>query len=57
MYQKLEATKRTRPPVHYLELRRMEQDLTEKEKEIETLKRAQVRFSGTLYIRILGDMS
>ena len=57
MYQKLETTKRTRPPVHYLELRRMEQDLTEKEKEIETLKRAQVRFSGTLYIRILGDIS
>ncbi len=47
---------RTRPPVHYLELRRMEQELEEKKQEIEALKRAQVRFSGTLYIRILGDM-
>ena len=41
------------PPIHYLELSRMEQQLTEKRKKIETLKRAHMRFSGTLFIRIL----
>ena len=57
MYQKLEATKRMYPPIHYLELRRMEQELREKKQEIETLKRTQMRFSGTLFIRIPGDIS
>ena len=57
MYQKLEATKRMYPPIHYLELRRMEQELTEKKQEIETLKCTQMRFSGTLFIRIPGDIS
>ena len=55
--EKLEISKRTYPPIHYLELRRMEQVLTEKKQKIETLKRARVRFSGTLYIRIPGDIS
>ncbi len=54
--EKLEISKRTYPPIHYLELRRMEQELTEKKQKIEALKRAQMRFSGTLYIRILGDI-
>ncbi|MDE2799065.1 MAG: metal-dependent hydrolase [Gemmatimonadota bacterium] len=53
--EKLEISKRTYPPIHYLKLRRMEQELTEKKQKIEILKRAQVRFSGTLFIRILGD--
>ncbi len=53
--EKLEIAKMAYPPIHYLELRRMEQEITEKRKKIETLKRAHVRFSGTLYIRILGD--
>lgn len=53
--EKLEIAKMAYPPIHYLELRRMEQELTEKRKKIETLKRAHVRFTGTLYIRILGD--
>ncbi|MYF18343.1 MAG: hypothetical protein F4215_13465 [Gemmatimonadetes bacterium] len=33
----------------------MEQELTEKRKKIETLKRAHVRFSGTLFIRIFSN--
>ena len=53
--EKLEISKRTYPPIHYLKLRRMERELTEKKQKIETLKRAQVRFSGTLFIRIPGD--
>ena len=53
--EKLETAKMAYPPIHYLELRRMEQEITEKKQEIETLKRAHVRFSGTLFIRIPGD--
>ncbi len=53
--EKLETKKMAYPPIHYLELRRMEQEITEKKQKIETLKRTQVRFSGTLYIRIPGD--
>lgn len=54
--EKLEISKRTYPPIHYLELRRMKQELTEKTQKVETLKHAHVRFSGTLYIRIPGDI-
>ena len=54
--EKLEISKRTYPPIHYLELRRMKQELTEKKQKVETLKHAHVRFSGTLYIRISGDI-
>ena len=53
--EKLEIAKMAYPPIHYLELSRMEQEITEKRKKIETLKRAHVRFSGTLFIRIPGD--
>ena len=55
--EKLEISKRMYPPIHYLELRRMEQELREKKQEIETLKCTQMRFSGTLFIRIPGDIS
>ena len=53
--EKLETEKMAYPPIHYLELERMEQELTKKEKKIETLKRTHVRFSGTLFIRIPGE--
>ena len=53
--EKLEIAKMAYPPIHYLELSRMEQEITEKRKKIEKLKRAHVRFSGTLHIRIPGD--
>ncbi len=53
--EKLEIAKMAYPPIHYLELSRMEQELTEKRKKIETLKRAHVRFSGTLFIRIFSN--
>ena len=55
--EKLETAKMAYPPIHYLELWRMEQELTEKKQKIETLKRTQMRFSGTLFIRIPGDKS
>ena len=43
------------PPVHYLKLEQVERKLAEKQKEIEVLKRKNVRFSGTLRIRLTGD--
>ena len=55
IFEKLETLKMAYPPVHYLKLRQVERELAEKEKEIEALKRAQVRFRGVLRIRLIGD--
>ena len=44
-----------RPPVHYLKRREIEKELAEKQKEIEALKRKNVRFRGMLRIRLTGD--
>ena len=44
------------PPVHYLKLKgKLRKNWRKKQKEIEALKRAQVRFSGVLRIRLIGD--
>ena len=43
------------PPVHYLNVRQAERELVEKQKEIEALKRTQVRFKGMLHIRPIGE--
>ena len=55
VFEKLETLKMAYPPVHYLKLRQVERELAEKQKEIEALKRAQVRFRGVLRIRLTGD--
>ena len=43
------------PPVHYLKLEQVERELADKQKEIEALKRKNVRFRGVLRIRLIGD--
>ncbi len=55
VFEKLETLKMAYPPVHYLKLGQVERELAEKQKEIEALKRAQVRFRGVLRIRLTGD--
>ena len=55
VFEKLEGLKMAYPPVHYLKLGQVEKELAEKQKEIEALKRAQVRFRGMLRIRLIGD--
>ncbi len=55
LYEKIEDLKMAHPPVHYLKLRQAEKDLREKQKEIEALKRKNVRFRGVLRIRLTGD--
>ena len=55
IYSKIEALKMARPPVHYLKRREIEKELAEKQKEIEALKRKNVRFRGMLRIRLTGD--
>ena len=55
LYEKIEDLKMAHPPVHYLKLRQIERELAEKQKEIEALKRKNVRFRGVLRIRLIGD--
>ena len=55
LYEKIEDLKMAHPPVHYLKLRQAEKNLREKQKEIEALKRKNVRFRGVLRIRLTGD--
>jgi len=55
IYEKLEDLKMAYPPVHYLKRWQVERELTEKQKEIEALKRKNVRFRGVLRIRLAGD--
>ena len=55
LYKKIEDLKMAYPPVHYLNVRQAERELVEKQKEIEALKRTQVRFKGMLYIRPIGE--
>ncbi len=55
IFEKLETLKMAYPPVHYLKLRQVERELAKKEKEIEALKRKNVRFRGVLRIRLIGD--
>ena len=55
VFEKLEILKMAYPPVHYLKLEQVERELAEKEKEIEALKRKNVRFRGVLRIRLTGD--
>ena len=55
VFEKLEDLKMAYPPVHYLKRREIEKELAKKQKEIESLKRAQVRFRGTLRIRLIGE--
>ncbi|MCY3870059.1 MAG: hypothetical protein OXG87_10905 [Gemmatimonadetes bacterium] len=55
IFEKLEDLKMAYPPVHYLKRRQVKKELAEKQKEIEALKRKNVRFSGTLRIRLIGD--
>ena len=55
IFEKLETLKMAYPPVHYLKLRQVERELAEKQKEIEALKRKNVRFMGVLRIRLIGD--
>ncbi len=54
-FEKLEDLKMAYPPVHYLKLGQAERELAEKEKEIEALKRKNVRFRGMLRIRLIGE--
>ena len=55
IFEKLEDLKMAYPPVHYLKLGQVERKLAEKQKEIEALKRKNVRFRGVLRIRLIGD--
>jgi len=55
IHAKIEDLKMARPPVHYLKRREIEKELAEKQKEIEALKRKNVRFRGMLRIRLTGD--
>ena len=55
VFEKLETLKMAYPPVHYLKLGQVEKELAEKQKEIEALKRKNVRFRGVLRIRLIGD--
>lgn len=55
VFEKLETLKMAYPPVHYLKLEQVEREQAEKEKEIEALKRKNVRFRGMLRIRLTGD--
>ena len=55
VFEKLEDLKMAYPPVHYLKLEQVERELADKEKEIEALKRKNMRFRGVLRIRLTGD--
>ncbi len=55
VFEKLEDLKMAYPPVHYLKLEQVERELADKEKEIEALKRKNMRFRGVLRIRLIGD--
>jgi len=55
IYEKLEDLKMAYPPVHYLKRWHVERELAKKQKDIEALKRTQVRFRGVLRIRLIGE--
>ena len=55
LYNKIEDLKMAYPPVHYLKLEQVERELAEKQKEIDALKRKNVRFRGVLRIRLIGE--
>jgi inner membrane protein len=52
--EQLEALRRKRPPPHYLDLRVIQSEIATTRREIETLKRTAIKFSGTITIRTGG---